>query len=664
MNHLWPITDPLIGVGPVTGWAHQQPPPPPQPQPPMAMSQENLQQRLQALIDGANDSSWTYAIFWQCSEIESDDVGSSSVAIGTAFLGWGDGYYKGENPNRVPTRRTMLNSIEQEHRKKVIRELNSLIAGGGGDEAAAAAVVEDEVTDTEWFFLISMTQSFPAGVDLPGQAFYNASPIWASGPDLARSPCDRARQGAVFGLQTMVLVPTANGVLELGSTEMVFYCPELVVMARALFKFPSSSARGPSPWAESDPCGLWINDHPQQLQQQDPIIRDPVVAVGGVSTGFASSNNPVRARDTGREQQSKLIQFDGNHGGVGGSRENPSGIGFGGGSRQRTPPQQPQASGFGDRGLGGMLEFGYDGSVDPKNGDRSLLKPESGEMLNFGECKRVSSSVTDKNTVEESNNKKKASPVSRGSCDEGVMSFTSGVLPSSVMIGKSSCGGPDSDHSDLEASVMREADSGTKVVPVELEKKPRKRGRKPANGRLEPLNHVEAERQRREKLNQRFYALRAVVPNVSKMDKASLLGDAISYINELRSRLQNMELDKEAMEGQILAMKKEISNKESRLPTQSGETDSKKLSSKIVDLDVEVKIMGWDAMIRVNSARKNHPAARLMMALMELDLDVIHASVSVVNELMVQQATVRMSTRYYTPDQLRTALIAKISEAR
>ncbi|XP_019257209.1 PREDICTED: transcription factor ABA-INDUCIBLE bHLH-TYPE-like [Nicotiana attenuata] len=72
---------------------------------------------------------------------------------------------------------------------------------------------------------------------------------------------------------------------------------------------------------------------------------------------------------------------------------------------------------------------------------------------------------------------------------------------------------------------------------------PKKRGRKPANGREEPLNHVEAERQRREKLNQRFYALRAVVPNVSKMDKASLLGDAISYINELKLKLQNIKTD-------------------------------------------------------------------------------------------------------------------------
>ena len=58
----------------------------------------------------------------------------------------------------------------------------------------------------------------------------------------------------------------------------------------------------------------------------------------------------------------------------------------------------------------------------------------------------------------------------------------------------------DSDHSDLKASVVKEADSGKVVEP---EKWPWKHGRKPANGREEPLNYVEAERQRREKLNQR-----------------------------------------------------------------------------------------------------------------------------------------------------------------
>ncbi|KAJ8899532.1 hypothetical protein K2173_018506 [Erythroxylum novogranatense] len=83
------------------------------------------------------------------------------------------------------------------------------------------------------------------------------------------------------------------------------------------------------------------------------------------------------------------------------------------------------------------------------------------------------------------------------------------------------------------------------LSPQPDERKPRKRGRKPANGREEPLNHVEAERQRREKLNQRFYALRAVVPNISKMDKASLLGDAITYITDLQTKIRLLETERE-----------------------------------------------------------------------------------------------------------------------
>ncbi|KAF8413341.1 hypothetical protein HHK36_001320 [Tetracentron sinense] len=87
------------------------------------------------------------------------------------------------------------------------------------------------------------------------------------------------------------------------------------------------------------------------------------------------------------------------------------------------------------------------------------------------------------------------------------------------------------EHSEFEA-LSKEDWPG----PVK-ERKPRKWGRKPANGREEPLNHVEAEQQQREKLNQWFYALRGVVPNISKLDKASLLGDAITDAVALKAKV-------------------------------------------------------------------------------------------------------------------------------
>ncbi|XP_071716253.1 transcription factor MTB3-like [Rutidosis leptorrhynchoides] len=104
---------------------------------------------------------------------------------------------------------------------------------------------------------------------------------------------------------------------------------------------------------------------------------------------------------------------------------------------------------------------------------------------------------------------------------------------------------PQLNHGVLNSQALMSGIDQSNHDSIMMDRKPRKRGRKPANGREEPLNHVEAERQRREKLNQRFYALRAVVPNISKMDKASLLGDAISYITDLQSKIRMLEAEKE-----------------------------------------------------------------------------------------------------------------------
>ncbi|ONK72177.1 uncharacterized protein A4U43_C04F16580 [Asparagus officinalis] len=68
-----------------------------------------------------------------------------------------------------------------------------------------------------------------------------------------------------------------------------------------------------------------------------------------------------------------------------------------------------------------------------------------------------------------------------------------------------------------------------------------------------------------------------------------------------------------------------------------------------------------EAMIRVQSVKRNHPAARLMNALKDLDLEVHYASVSVVKDLMLQQATVKMTNRSYTQEQLTAALYSRLA---
>ncbi|CAK8531896.1 unnamed protein product [Lathyrus sativus] len=55
--------------------------------------------------------------------------------------------------------------------------------------------------------------------------------------------------------------------------------------------------------------------------------------------------------------------------------------------------------------------------------------------------------------------------------------------------------------------------------------------------------NIVSERNRRNKLNQRLYELRAVVPKISKMDKASIIKDAIEYIEHLHEQEKKIEAE-------------------------------------------------------------------------------------------------------------------------
>ncbi|PIN00086.1 hypothetical protein CDL12_27413 [Handroanthus impetiginosus] len=178
------------------------------------------------------------------------------------------------------------------------------------------------------------------------------------------------------------------------------------------------------------------------------------------------------------------------------------------------------------------------------------------------------------------------------------------------------------------------------------------------------VNHVEAERQRREKLNQRFYALRSVVPNVSRMDKASLLADAVTYINELKAKISDLETKFTMKQHQNKIGFLELYDVKS---STSVSTAAAVAATAITGdcgynpaMHIEVKILGSEAMIKVQSQDENYPCARLMNVLRDLRFEISHASVSSVRTMMFQDVVIKVPDGVCNEEALRTAILRKM----
>ncbi|CAL4958041.1 unnamed protein product [Urochloa decumbens] len=166
----------------------------------------------------------------------------------------------------------------------------------------------------------------------------------------------------------------------------------------------------------------------------------------------------------------------------------------------------------------------------------------------------------------------------------------------------------------------------------------RRRGRKPGpRAASPPISHVEAERLRRDRLNRRFCDLRAAVPTVSRLDRSSLLSDAVTYITELRRRVEQLEqtvAEAEARRTAAPSQSSQPSHHHHPLLGSSGQESS---------IALEARMVGPEAAalrLTTPAAGERHAPARLMAALRALDLPVQHACVCRVGGATVQDVVV------------------------
>ncbi|XP_059634388.1 transcription factor MTB1-like [Cornus florida] len=523
---------------------------------------ENLQNKLSDLVDGPNTAnySWNYAIFWQISRSKSGDL----------VLGWGDGSCReakdgeeSEVPRVVNLR--LEDDKQQRMRKRVLQKLHTLF--GGSDEDSYAFGL-DRVTDIEMFFLASMYFSFPRGEGGPGKCFGSGKHMWLSEAlKFSSDYCVRSFLAKSAGIQTIVLIPTDAGVIELGSVRSIPESLEVLQSIKSWF----------SPFASL------FRAKPMTLLQPMTEKKDGNYHFSNFALGERLDGNP---KIFGQNLNSSFSQFKEKLA-VRKAEERPWEV-HPNGNRIPLPNTRNGFHCSNWTQFHGMKQGRAAEVVGPRTPTSNL----QGLVNGVGEEFRLNQYQPQKQVQMQ--------------IDFGGASARPSLISQPVIV--------ESEHSEVEAPCKDQQASAAE------EKRPRKRGRKPANGREEPLNHVEAERQRREKLNQRFYALRAVVPNISKMDKASLLGDAISYITELQKKLSDMESEREnflsTSKDSLASETNPISENQYRVP------------------GIEIQAAHDEVTVRVSCPLDTHPLLRVIQTFKEEQITVVESNLAAGSDMV------------------------------
>ncbi|GMI66843.1 GLABRA 3, GLABROUS 3 [Hibiscus trionum] len=179
---------------------------------------ENLRKQLAVAVRSIQ---WSYAIFWSLSATQQGE------------LQWGDGYYNGDIKTRKTVQALELKAADKIglQRSEQLRQLYESLLEGETDQTKrpSAALTPEDLSDTEWYYLVCMSFVFDIGQGLPGKALASGETTWLCNAQYADSKIFSRSLLA----KTVVCFPYLGGVIELGVTELVPEDPNLLQHIKA-----------------------------------------------------------------------------------------------------------------------------------------------------------------------------------------------------------------------------------------------------------------------------------------------------------------------------------------------------------------------------------------------------------------------------------------------
>ncbi|XP_052208098.1 transcription factor FAMA-like [Diospyros lotus] len=177
--------------------------------------------------------------------------------------------------------------------------------------------------------------------------------------------------------------------------------------------------------------------------------------------------------------------------------------------------------------------------------------------------------------------------------------------------------------------------------------------------------HIAVERNRRKQMNEHLRVLRSLMPGsyVQRGDQASIIGGAIEFVRELEQLLQCLESQKRrrlygdpprpAGESSLPIPQPQapppppfplvaLPNDQLKLVELETGLHEETAESKSCLADVEVKMVGFDAMIKILCRRRPGQLVKTIAALEDLQLSILHTNITTIEQTVLYSFNVKV----------------------